>query len=114
MDGLKETNDRRGHAAGDELLRLVVAAVRSVVRDYDPVIRYGGDEFVCGILDLSLENAVKRFANVRKDLAGHKVAFSVGLAVLSGEDTLQDVIDRADQAMYEERRSRRSLPGDDL
>lgn len=111
VDGLKAINDTRGHAAGDEVLRQVVAVVKEVVRDYDLIIRYGGDEFICGLLDLDLDKAANRFANLRKDLAGHGGAFSVGLAVLSVNDTLQDLIDRADLAMYEQRRSRGSVEG---
>ncbi len=91
------------------MLRQVVAVVKKVVREYDLIIRYGGDEFVCGLLDLNLDDAANRFANTRKDLAGQGVAFSVGLAVLDGNDTLQDLIDRADLAMYEQRRSRDSV-----
>lgn len=106
VDGLKTINDTGGHAAGDEVLRQVVALVKETVREYDLVIRYGGDEFICGLLDLSLEDAASRFADTRKKLTGREVAFSVGLAVLSGDDTLQDLIDRADAAMYEQRSSR--------
>lgn len=109
VDGLKAINDTRGHAAGDEVLRQVVAVVKKVVRGYDLIIRYGGDEFICGPLDLDLDDAANRFANTRKDLTGHEVAFSVGLAVLDGDDTLQELIDRADLAMYEQRRGRDSV-----
>ena len=113
VDGLKAINDTRGHAAGDEVLQDVVAAVKGVVRDYDLIVRYGGDEFVCGLLDLNFDEAATRFARARKDLADRGVAFSVGLAVLDGNDTLQALIDRADLAMYEQRRSRPSVEGRD-
>lgn len=111
VDGLKAINDTRGHAAGDEVLRQVVAVVKTVVRDYDLIIRYGGDEFICGLLDLNLDDAADRFAKATKDLACHGVAFSVGLAALGGNDTLHDLIERADLAMYEQRRSRGSAEG---
>lgn len=111
VDGLKAINDTRGHAAGDDVLRQVVAVVKSVLRDYDLIIRYGGDEFICGLLDLNLDDAAKRFADVRKDLAGDGVAVSVGLAVLDDDGTLQDLIDGADHAMYEQRRSRAASEG---
>jgi diguanylate cyclase (GGDEF)-like protein len=104
VDGLKAINDKQGHTAGDEVLRQVVDVIRKVVRDYDLIIRYGGDEFICGLLDLNLDDAANRFANTRKDLAGQEVPFSFGLAVLDGDDTLQELIDRADLAMYEQRR----------
>lgn len=106
VDGVKVTNDMRGHAAGDEVLRQVVAAVRKALREYDLILRYGGDESIRGMSDLSLANAESRFGDTRRHLADHGVAFSVGLAVLDGSDTLQDLIDRADLAMYEQRRSR--------
>jgi diguanylate cyclase (GGDEF)-like protein len=106
VDGLKKINDSRGHAAGDEVLRQLVAVVKTVVREYDLIIRYGGDEFICGLLNLNLDDAANRFANTRKDLGGHGVSFSVGLAVLGNGDTLQDLIDRADSAMYEQRQGR--------
>lgn len=111
VDGLKAINDARGHAAGDQVLRQVVAAVEKSVRAYDLIVRYGGDEFVCGLLDLNLDDAAGRFAETRKDLAGHGVAFSFGLALLDGGDTLQGLIDRADLAMYEQRRRGGSAEG---
>ena len=113
VDGLKAINDTRGHTAGDDVLRQVVAMIKKVVRDYDLITRYGGDEFVCGLLDLHLDEATDRFANMRKDLADDGPAFSVGLAALEGNNTLQELIDRADRAMYEQRRSRDSVEGDD-
>ena len=51
VDGLKALNDSNGHAAGDEFLRAVAAAIRLKLRAYDPVVRVGGDEFVCGFVD---------------------------------------------------------------
>ena len=47
VDGLKETNDRYGHSAGDELLRLIGSAIHSTLRADDVVARVGGDEFIC-------------------------------------------------------------------
>ena len=49
VDGLKEVNDRQGHAAGDALLRDVVGAIQTHLRSYDPIVRVGGDEFVCAL-----------------------------------------------------------------
>ncbi|MBA2695858.1 MAG: GGDEF domain-containing protein, partial [Actinobacteria bacterium] len=47
VDHLKQVNDTRGHAAGDRLLQHVADALRSRLRSYDLVVRYGGDEFIC-------------------------------------------------------------------
>lgn len=49
VDGLKAVNDTLGHEAGDELLLAVARSLRAVVRDYDVIVRYGGDEFICGM-----------------------------------------------------------------
>jgi diguanylate cyclase (GGDEF)-like protein len=113
VDGLKNINDTRGHAAGDEVLRQVVAVVKQALREYDLVIRYGGDEFVCGLPDFGLQDAADRFAETTKSLERRDVTFSVGLASLEDGDTVQDLIDRADAAMYYQRSTRttgRDLP----
>ena len=68
-DGLKGVNDREGHAAGDALLRDLVVLLRSKLRPYDPVVRWGGDEFICAISDTDLEDARRRFEEIRVALA---------------------------------------------
>ena len=107
VDGLKATNDARGHHAGDQLLSRVVNTMRAHLRPYDLIIRYGGDEFLCGVADLSLAAASERFRLINADLATHGgSSVSVGLAALDSNDTLEDLIDRADAVLFAERRSR--------
>lgn len=53
VDRLKATNDSLGHAAGDHLLRRTVESMRKHLRSYDLIVRFGGDEFVCALVDLS-------------------------------------------------------------
>lgn len=109
IDGLKGLNDTQGHAAGDELLRQVVATVRGVIREYDLIVRYGGDEFLCGLLDLDLTEARRRFEIANASLAVTREAqVSVGLAQLAAQETLEQLIDRADAIMYAGREDRRS------
>jgi diguanylate cyclase (GGDEF)-like protein len=104
VDGLKATNDSLGHAAGDQLLRQVVEACRACFRSYDLIVRYGGDEFVCSLMDLSFGQAAKRFSFIETDLsAAHQASISVGLAELEQDDSLEDLIERADEALYKER-----------
>ena len=64
VDGLKAVNDRDGHAAGDRVLESVVRAIRTRLRSFDPVIRYGGDEFVCGLSGTDLAQAERRFDSI--------------------------------------------------
>jgi diguanylate cyclase (GGDEF)-like protein len=103
VDDLKGTNDSSGHAAGDQLLVAAVAAIRGRLRSYDLIVRYGGDEFLCGLLDVTLEDARGRFAQVNEDLAAQGASLTVGIAQREGDASLQDLIALADEAMYEER-----------
>lgn len=105
VDGLKAVNDRQGHVAGDALLRLVSGTILSNVRPYDIVLRYGGDEFVCGMSHINAPQAKARFDNVAAELTAvdpeHSITF--GLAEAEPSDTLQDLIARADAALLEAR-----------
>ena len=108
VDGLKEINDRLGHGAGDALLRDLVEALRSRLRPYDPVVRWGGDEFVCAVSDTTVEVAGDRFDEALYVLAESQpgAAISVGLAALRDGDTLETLVDRADQVLLQDRRKR--------
>jgi diguanylate cyclase (GGDEF)-like protein len=105
VDGLREVNNVLGHPTGDALLRDVVSGIRSKIRSYEPIVRYGGDEFICVIGGVDLEQAKERFADVREWLAqgNEGRAVSVGLAELREDDSLADLIGRADAAMLEAR-----------
>jgi diguanylate cyclase (GGDEF)-like protein len=108
VDGLKEINDRLGHGVGDALLRDLVEALRSRLRPYDPVVRWGGDEFVCAVSGTALEVAASRFDAALEVLAESqpRAAISVGLAALRQSDTLETLVERADQALLQGRRNR--------
>jgi diguanylate cyclase (GGDEF)-like protein len=110
VDGLKQVNDRHGHAAGDELLRAVGSALRTSVRAEDLVIRYGGDEFVCVLDRVDLHDALHRIDEMHLRLVERVPdrALSFGLAELRRDDCAEDVVDRADREMYAKRASRRS------
>jgi diguanylate cyclase (GGDEF)-like protein len=102
VDRLKIVNDREGHAAGDRVLQTVVRAIRSKLRSFDPIIRYGGDEFVCGLGGTDLEEAKRRFNHIGEAIeADARVGISVGLAALAVGDTADQLTERADAAMLE-------------
>ena len=112
VDGLKATNDSLGHAAGDQLLRQIVHTIRTHLRSYDLIVRFGGDEFVCGLLDLTMEAVADRFSLVNAELAAtQQASVTVGLAKLEPADSLADLIARADDALYANRQQRRSAVG---
>lgn len=102
VDGLKQLNDRQGHAAGDALLQAVVVALRGELRSYDPIVRVGGDEFLCGFTGTKLDASRRRIAEIRAALQHGPAAasISVGLAMLGDRDTLEKLIARADADMY--------------
>jgi diguanylate cyclase (GGDEF)-like protein len=102
VDGLKELNDREGHAAGDAVLQAVVAELRREMRSYDPIVRVGGDEFICGFTNTKLEASRRRVEEIRAALEQEPAAasISVGLAMLGERDTLEKLIARADADMY--------------
>ena len=107
LDDLKTVNDRDGHAAGDAVLRTLVAAMRSHLRSFDPVVRFGGDEFVCGLGGADLPEVKRRFRLIGqavKDSAG--MGISVGLAALSADETLDELIARADVALLRVKKKR--------
>ena len=101
VDHLKHTNDTKGHAAGDELLREVVAAIRSKMRSYEPIVRYGGDEFLCAMQGVDVPAAEERFDEVRETLntTGSSASISVGLAAMMEGETLEELTLRSDAAL---------------
>ncbi len=100
VDGLKDINDRDGHAAGDAVLRCVAETLRSYLRPFDPVARYGGDEFICGIGATGFETVEARFDLIRRALRDESdIGISVGVAQLAEGETLDGVTARADAAL---------------
>ena len=110
LDGFKAINDRLGHDAGDELLKLVAQRLRAPLRHRDVVARLGGDEFVVMATDLPGDDEARRLGQklldavaapftVREQLC--KVGLTVGyaLAPLDGLDA-DSLLKRADAAMY--------------
>src|SRR5436190_17674822 len=93
VDGLKTVNDDHGHAAGDQLLRDVALALRTGLRSYDLVMRYGGDEFLCALPGTGIEGARRRFDEVARKLTERSPGASVstGLATLEDTDALDEL-----------------------
>ena len=108
--GLKLVNDGEGHGAGDDLLRAVAEAISGQLRRYDLVARYGGDEFIvllpgtpASAAKMALGRAVKSVSNLPHHLS-HGVTLSIGLVSLRPQERGEQVLARADAAMYQAKR----------
>jgi diguanylate cyclase (GGDEF)-like protein len=127
LDGFKLVNDVFGHDAGDRVLAEVAARLRTLVRPYDTVARFGGDEFVILVEDvvdaLDVVNIGRRIVNALAEpiplqSGDATVGVSIGVVVAGdGEDSPASLLARADTAMYEAKRcgkGRVELFGPDL
>lgn len=104
VDGLKAINDEQSHAAGDAALVAVVAEIQKNLRSFDPVLRYGGDEFVAGMAGMELDQVERRFAGIQAALrAGPGVGVSIGVAGLKKDETVDELVSRADDELYRRR-----------
>jgi diguanylate cyclase (GGDEF)-like protein len=109
VDGLKAVNDHDGHAAGDRVLQVVVSSIRKRLRSFDPIVRFGGDEFVCGLGGTDIAEAERRFGAIAVAIkAEAHASISVGLAAFAMGDTADQLTQRADAAMLETRAARQS------
>lgn len=111
-DNFKAWNDTRGHKAGDELLQEVAHLLARTTRSYDVVARLGGDEFAVLLPDIPLDHVTRtldRLMQSLRDLAVSRewpVSFSMGaIACERPEGTATEVLDQADQLMYEAKRA---------
>jgi diguanylate cyclase (GGDEF)-like protein len=114
LDDFKPVNDRHGHAVGDELLRIVAQRLRRAMRAQDMVCRIGGDEFACLLATpMSREHlgqvAAKLFDTVSAPLKVDTLALtvrpSIGIALCPSDgDSAQQLLERADAAMYRAKR----------
>jgi len=109
LDDFKQLNDRLGHAAGDHALVHVANVLRATLRPQDTIARYGGEEFVVLLPETSSEAALAAINRARETLAatpmefdGHRshLAFSAGVAACAGDETLDNLLARADSALY--------------
>ncbi len=115
IDNFKAINDTLGHAIGDQVLQLVTKRLQAALRDSDTISRYGGDELLVILLDVSTASDVARIAEellaalanpsrVGKHTLQLSASLGISLYPDDGEDAAT-LIDRADAAMYRCKRS---------
>jgi diguanylate cyclase (GGDEF)-like protein len=105
VDGLRASDDSKGHHAGDLILKRIVNVLQANLCSNQPIIRLGGDEFVCSISDTSIENVRQRFDELIAELSltPGDVSISGGFAELVRGDSPMDLIDRADRRLIASR-----------
>ena len=117
VDHFKSINDSRGHAAGDAVLRIIATGIAAVVRPYDSVGRYGGEEFLIVAPNCSLGETWELAERVRVHVAGcniivggSPVQVSLSLGVTTGEaaSELEKVLNSSDAAMYQAKNAGRN------
>jgi diguanylate cyclase (GGDEF)-like protein len=117
IDYFKNINDQYGHLAGDYVLRELARIVQERIRRDEVFARYGGEEFVIALPETSLQGAVTLAENLRARVETHGFSFqgeripvtiSVGCAVLGEEKGAADLIQLADDKLYEAKRAGRN------
>lgn len=110
LNRFKQLNDSHGHAIGDVALQITAKRLQDAVRNTDRVVRLGGDEFICLIVDEdpneAAENISDRIVAMFKEPVDFgsfqsKLQASIGVAVSSAGDHWEDLMKRADLAMYQ-------------
>jgi diguanylate cyclase len=114
IDNFKKLNDSLGHAAGDQALKLLAAAVRERLRPVDHLARFGGEEFVVLMPATQAAQAQEALTRLQRSLTealflheGREVfvTFSGGVTQWRQGEALQSALERADEALYEAKRS---------
>ncbi|MBI3523295.1 MAG: diguanylate cyclase [Betaproteobacteria bacterium] len=114
IDNFKKLNDTHGHQVGDDALVHLARVTRETIRPQDSLARYGGEEFIILLPDTSLNEAVLAVARLQRELTRKffmnkneklLITFSAGVAEKGRDEPSEEVIKRADAAMYLAKRS---------
>ncbi len=114
VDDFKKLNDTLGHHAGDDALRHLAGVLREKLRPGDICARYGGEEFVLLLPGAAPDRAAEVVTRLQRELTRHVfmhessrvfITFSAGVADVGTGEAMEDVLARADDAMYAAKRS---------
>jgi len=114
IDDFKHINDTYGHPIGDIVLKMVARTLVSIMRPYDFVGRWGGEEIVAIVPHVKQEELFELGERLRKLISASSikttqgrlgVTVSIGATISLEEDTINSIIDRADKMMYESKRN---------
>ncbi|UCJ15714.1 GGDEF domain-containing protein [Pseudomonas sp. MM211] len=117
IDHFKRINDEHGHSAGDEVLKAVAATLKDQLRNIDMVFRYGGEEFLVLLSGTPREGAALVGERLRESVLGLQcvaqgkpieLSVSLGCATLEAGEPLENLLNRADKALYSAKRNGRN------
>lgn len=117
LDDFKSVNDRFGHPLGDQALIAVANRLKKILRETDIIARLGGDEFAIGLTRCSIVGGMEQISRIENEIAqvqlsadGQQVnlAASIGAAPYDGRATIDEVIAKADAALYAAKRKRKA------
>lgn len=106
LDFFKNYNDERGHQAGDRLLKQSASAWLGELRSSDTLARYGGEEFTVALPGCNLSNAKDIVERLRAAMPADQTV-SAGVACWNGRESAEELVGRADAALYEAKRTGR-------
>lgn len=113
LNNLKDINDEFGHARGDEVLKQTAGLLRNTFRDGDSIARIGGDEFAILLPKTCKEDAEQMFKRLKRNIAifnreckRHPVDIAIGMDTCEKGDDLRQIIQRADDHMYSDKKKR--------
>ncbi len=107
IDFFKEINDSQGHQIGDEILKSIINLIKNEIRETDILARFGGDEFLILTPEINIKKGLVIAEKVRKTIENItfindiKTTISFGLTEYKNEDTINSIMNRADNALYQ-------------
>jgi len=113
LDNFKQVNDLYGHRIGDAVLKDFTSILQRITRFSDVCVRYGGDEFIVILPETDIENAKKVAEKIKKKLDSvvfrkgkteFKCTVSIGVTSVRENDTIESILERVDNALYETKR----------
>ncbi|MDX1294849.1 MAG: diguanylate cyclase, partial [Sulfurimonadaceae bacterium] len=114
IDFFKQVNDTYGHSAGDEVLKDLSSLLNASLRSNDKASRWGGEEFLIVLSGTTLQQAEQLAEKLRKKVVTHdfkepqKISCSFGVASAKENDTIESLVNRADDALYQAKETGRN------
>ncbi|MBR4619174.1 MAG: GGDEF domain-containing protein [Bacilli bacterium] len=117
IDDFKQVNDNYGHDTGDMVIKAVTQVIKKNTRAKDYVCRFGGDEFFIAFVSCPESVICNRIETIRQQLCemkllpdnGYNVTISVGFVINSNFENIDELIKKADKALYESKKNGRNM-----